>query len=659
MRIAVSIKTKDRSPGQNYLDATLQNLARAGLWQSPHLHSLRIVDSGSPEPERFRREEIEPNLPKGIVVRFDTAPGRTLHQTGAEAIRQAAATDADWVLVLEDDLDFCADFLGSVAAWLEHHASPKYRLYAFGASYRQVKVAQENGWRVWPYRISDFYGAQALAWSAEDARDVAAWLGDDPSFEGNRNRSHDLLLQSWGRERGLTHFAASVPSFVQHVGATSSIGNKPFRFESWPGRGWRYEYRPRILWVGDATVSTGFARCTHAVCDALHAAGWDVHVLGMNFYGDPHRYPYPIYTCVNPIDGGRDPFGATRFPRMVERLQPDLVVLLNDPWNVPSYLGSLEGFVKQCRKGGIEIVTPKVAAWLAVDSANQDGGPLNVLGHVAVWTQFAAEELKRGGYDGEPSVVPLGVDHSVFYPRDQADARRSAGVPEKAFIVGVVGRNQLPRKRLDLTLEIFSEWTRKHGVEDAYLLLHSAPTGERGYDLGRLARYYGIPKGRVLSTQPSIGQGLSDEDLPLVYASMDVYLSASQGEGWCLPALEAMASGIPCIVPGFAGLGPYGWTGEAAVQVPCPTTSVNAPYNSMAYTVGGVMSVPVAVQELDAMYRSERHRATYRERGLRLAKTFTWERTGREMVAVLERVVRESKESAPQSEPAAAAEEAA
>src|SRR5262245_40689869 len=129
-----------------------------------------------------------------------------------------------------------------------------------------------------------------------------------------------------------------------------------------------YERKRRVLFVGDAVVSSGFSRCTHAACDALHEAGWDVHVLGLNYYGDPHPHSHlSIYPCMQPLDHGRDVFGVSRLPFLIARLNPDVVVLLNDPWNVPAYLQQ----IKHDLPRGFEF--PAVVGWLAVDADNQRG----------------------------------------------------------------------------------------------------------------------------------------------------------------------------------------------------------------------------------------------------------------------------------------------
>lgn len=400
----------------------------------------------------------------------------------------------------------------------------------------------------------------------------------------------------------------------------------------------------RVLWVGDAGCSTGFARCTDAACGELHRGGWEVHVLGINYRGDPHEYPYKMYPCIQPFDEGRDVFGVTRLPVLASRLKPDVIVLLNDPWNVPQYLDYYARFVDGVRERGAKELADRMAAvpfvgWLAVDAQNQDGSPLDALDHVAVWTSFAAEELKRGGYSGEPSVVPLGVDHDLFYPRDRAQSRRVVcppDLPADAFVVGAVGRNQ-PRKRLDLTVRYFARFVHDYRATDAYLYLHVAPTNDRECDVERLCKYYDVPKGRVVVARPSIGFGAPEETMPLVYSALDVLVTTTQGEGWGLPVLEAMACGTPCVVPDWSALGE--WPGDAVVKIPCSSVALNAPLNGRAYTVGGVPDEEDFVCALRDLYRDSQRRSMLSERGIARASDLSWRRTGREFREVLESVV--------------------
>lgn len=394
----------------------------------------------------------------------------------------------------------------------------------------------------------------------------------------------------------------------------------------------------KIIFLGDSpTVSTGFSRCTVAACDTLHAAGHEVIVLGINEKGDPRdEFPYKIYPCKQPLDGGSDEYGAGRLCVFIDRFRPDVVCILQDPFNIKPHFDALDKFFKDDPE-----TVPPIVGWLAVDSCNQLAKPLNRLAHVAVWTFFAGRELVKGGYEGGWSIVPLGVD-SNFYPRDKAASRELVGLPQDAFVVGVVGRLQT-RKRIDITLEAFHCWVTRCDVPNAVLFLHAAPTGDVGCNIRALVHYYGL-RGKVFLSEPHPGKGVDNDMMAAAYSAMDCYTTQSQAEGWGLPALEAMACGVACVLPDFAAFGKHGWVGNAAIRVPCPTTSLTAPMNSRPYTIGRVPDKNAVVDALQALYSSPSLRADLRQRGLLLASTLTWKKTGTMMVELLERVVAEDRE---------------
>lgn len=267
MKIAVSIETKDRrlSGGQNYLGETLKNLARTDFWSSPALHSVRIVSGG--ELDDFIEHEVEPNLPTGAVVEYIAPPPVcSRQQNGARAIRFGAeAAGADWVLKLEDDLDFIDSFMESVVAWLgdyghadvpmfslaatfeqvshSKYAEPDETVVGPGASFPRARAMMSRGDAIAAHQVAGYWGAQALLWKRPIAQELADWLGEDPYLwdgkERHRDRGHDLLLQVWGRGLGAKAFAVAVPSFVQHIGVQSNIQNPFFQFP-FPGRRWSY-----------------------------------------------------------------------------------------------------------------------------------------------------------------------------------------------------------------------------------------------------------------------------------------------------------------------------------------------------------------------------------------------------------------------------------
>src|SRR5690606_10885400 len=134
--------------------------------------------------------------------------------------------------------------------------------------------------------------------------------------------------------------------------------------------------RPSILVVGDAVAATGIARVLHSIFDRLRHS-YDIHHLGINFFGDPHQYGWNVYVA----GLGGDVYGANRLQSLVERLRPKLVFILADLWIVVRYMPALEQYAD----------TLKIVVYLPVD-----GGPLDPtlieqiagISHLVVFNRF-------------------------------------------------------------------------------------------------------------------------------------------------------------------------------------------------------------------------------------------------------------------------------
>lgn len=389
--------------------------------------------------------------------------------------------------------------------------------------------------------------------------------------------------------------------------------------------------KKKLLWVGDAVCSSGFERATRYTTRALMDE-FDVTILGLNYVGDPHNYPCKVYTCWP----GGDFSGLGRMQEIVGRVQPDVIVIQQDPWNFPAYLEQIvEGI-------------PVIGA-IAVDGKNCRGAMLNGLDLAIFWTEFAREEARLGGHTGKSAVIPLGVDLDIYKPvpdraalRDEMKMRqvfKLKGLSPDPFIVGVVGRNQ-PRKRLDLTIEYFAEWVNSREIEDAGLWLHVAPTGDAAYDLKQLAEYYGVMK-YVMVPDIDPHYGVTEARLARSYGLFDCLLTTTQGEGFGLPMFEAMACGVPLIVPDWSALGEL--TKDAAITVPCLTTAATI---GSINSIGGIADKDMTVEALDLLYRDRTTREHCRERGLALVAQpkYRWENIGREFTEAVLGVLAEKPE---------------
>jgi glycosyltransferase involved in cell wall biosynthesis len=370
----------------------------------------------------------------------------------------------------------------------------------------------------------------------------------------------------------------------------------------------------RLLWIGDAGASTGFERSTRYICAELNKT-FEVHVLGINYHGDPHGYPFKVWPCMP----GGDFMGIGRVKQLVEHLGPSVVILQNDPWHVQNYLQ---------RIGNVPVI-----GYIAIDGKNAKGTELNGLAHAAFWTQFALDEARKGGYVGPASVIPLGVDLEIYKPVDKLEARERTGVARAitrrglspdAFIIGVVGRNQW-RKRLDLTMEYFAEWVHSRDITDALLWVHSAPSRNDAWDLVDMAKLFRVAERVAVPNIPESVEGTPEPIMARTIACFDALFTTTLGEGFGLPMFEAMACGVPVIAPDWSGLGEL--LKDAACLVPCTSIAVHPDQTN---TVGGIMDKRQGVEALDVMYRDRVKLGRLRQAALERAHEdrFRWESAG-------------------------------
>jgi mannosyltransferase len=168
-------------------------------------------------------------------------------------------------------------------------------------------------------------------------------------------------------------------------------------------------------------------------------------------------------------------------------------------------------------------------------------------------TRFGQEQLAPF----DPLYVPHGVATDVYAPQPREALRRKRGVPQDAFLVGIVGVNKgsPSRKSLAEMIEAFAAFRSRH--DDAFLYLHTELTGiASGTHLPSLFEELGVDPESVLLVDQERYQfdPFTPEEMAAAYASMDVLLNASMGEGFGLTVLEAQSCGVPAIVTDFTAM---------------------------------------------------------------------------------------------------------
>jgi hypothetical protein len=139
------------------------------------------------------------------------------------------------------------------------------------------------------------------------------------------------------------------------------------------------------------------------------------------------------------------------------------------------------------------------------------------------------------------------------------------------FVVTIPNANKgvLPsRKSWGENILAFSVFAKRH--PEALLYLHTEAKAQAGIDLVALTKACGIPSEQVqFADQYQHRVGIPDSVMAQIYTRTDVLLSATAGEGFGLPVLEAQACGTPVIVSNFSAqpeLVGDGWVVEVQPQ---------------------------------------------------------------------------------------------
>lgn len=250
-KIALAMITTDRSvKGRtNYIFQTLQNLKIAGVFDSRHYHSLTIHIDGCSETYSESVRGAVSDFPNVIVTWHEHSAGSA--GNAARANSALAMSDADWGMILEDDLRFANEFLERLWVWLQNSIDSNRIVYQIGVWKEYVKQYGDTSGVDRPW--FDFYGhneqglrveytlkkpttlmrgSQCYVMRPEHSRLFADYIHDLMNVEGvSKLIHHDMRLRHWlnklAKQRGNNHLALlrspKPTTFVQHIGIESSV----------------------------------------------------------------------------------------------------------------------------------------------------------------------------------------------------------------------------------------------------------------------------------------------------------------------------------------------------------------------------------------------------------------------------------------------------
>ena len=207
------------------------------------------------------------------------------------------------------------------------------------------------------------------------------------------------------------------------------------------------------------------------------------------------------------------------------------------------------------------------------------------------------------------AVIPHGVDHGVYRPIASDTIRKTTDSYElhRPFVLQL--GSWFPHKNLELSIRAFANSRiRREGYQ--LLFVGGGATGEYRNQLERIAAQEKLHEIRWLEHVP-------ESNLPHLIAGASCLLQPSRYEGFGLPIIEAMATGIPGITSTSSCLP------EVSADI-WPSSDVND-FHDFA-------------EQMDRVCLDEASRKSMINRGLAHAATFTWQRCAMQTVAFLKRL---------------------
>jgi glycosyltransferase involved in cell wall biosynthesis len=394
--------------------------------------------------------------------------------------------------------------------------------------------------------------------------------------------------------------------------------------------------KPKILMFTDnPLIHTGMAVVMREISLRLHATGrYEMVLGGWGYNGYPHNFPMPIIplSAADFGKGGYGNAGILGLDGVVDMVKPDIVWGLGDAWML--------NYVREMRNRN----SFKFVQYTPIDGETLGGGiPLTWVpwlsdaDQLVMYSQYGVDHMKKTCpqinteliYHGVKTDVykPLGGDiksqlkKQIVYWRVRGNELvQDQGMPDDAFVVGTVARNQ-PRKNFDKILKGFAIFAKNK--PNARLWLHSA-LQDAAYSLADLTKIFGIEDKVCFTPRYNLVNGLSENDMNLLFNLFDVHLLPTQGEGFGLPILETMSAGCPQVVTNYSAH--VEWAKPASELIPVSMTDDFI--TGIPHPVERAIPKPSEIAKcIDRIYRDKKYQAALSKKAREIAENMTWDKT--------------------------------
>lgn len=406
--------------------------------------------------------------------------------------------------------------------------------------------------------------------------------------------------------------------------------------------------RKLLVWSDAATATTGFGVVSKHILHALQNTGkYDIDQLAINMFDDfpdKDKYPYSMFPAR--VGDPKDPYGNQMFLDCLMRKPYDLVFIINDTFVVEGVAQRLSELRSAKRSKGHPDF--KLVYYYPVDCRFMPAGQsmVKMADKPVAYTHFAHQSTQKLLPSVDPAVIYHGTDIKNFHPVSEADRtfarKRFLGVTDpETFVVVNVNRNNI-RKDLARSVLAFKEFRKQ--VPNSVMYMHTKIIDSPGHgqqiNLGVCIEELGLSMSKdvIFPQQLHPARGFPVDVLNLLMNCGDMYLSTTLGEGWGLTITEAMAAGVPVVVPNNTSIPELvGKDGERGYVYPCKEQIY---VDNSGYRYQGRMEDIV-----DAMMRcytdwkeNKERRKEIIGRATEFTHTYSWENVCKEWVSLLESV---------------------
>jgi glycosyltransferase involved in cell wall biosynthesis len=390
----------------------------------------------------------------------------------------------------------------------------------------------------------------------------------------------------------------------------------------------------RVLWISDAGSHTGFGRVTHSIGERLvRDYGHEISVLAVNNRGDtfpgmldPSR-PTPLWLHKADLLNAADIYGFSRVVEMLGKVDPDVVVMLNDPHIALGYL-----FDNQYDREKYLLQYRPILYYAPVDGTNHPPRWNDVLSKVtnvvamSRWGQsvFTNSQLVHHGVDGE-QFWPVSDKRPITTSsgrvcRTKRDCKAAfSGLDPDGFLIGRVDSNS---GRKDYPALIKALWPVMRRHHDVQVHLHTTSSKAS----------HGVNLPVMFSREPEVDPsrfslpdlhnsyiGWDQRDMNALYNAFDLFVSTSRGEGFGLTIAEAAMCGVPIVAQNVS----------AIPEVVGPGGILLEPKGLITVPAGQDVWLPDVEAFTDAIERLYMSRGARRELGMagheHVRTSFSWD----------------------------------